>query len=217
MPAGLPDWTLPVGIVAQMIDKLAVDIIAQSVGNVKVDLAAQSLANLNVYVTNAEIPIRIRATDVTLPVSIESSTVTLDVNISAQTIDVAVNITAQQVGLKDESIWASEQGYSKTLLASVTVQVGVCQYAIWYNVPAGKKLYVRKVYVSPHEPGIRFYTDVEDYTAANVYALKADTVGVEFSFDPPIVIPGGNTFAVMICHYESTNQPFNASALGWEK
>ena len=32
MPTGLPDWTVPTAIVAQLLDKLAVDAAAQSTG-----------------------------------------------------------------------------------------------------------------------------------------------------------------------------------------
>ena len=39
MPTGLPDWTVPTAIVAQLIDKLAVDIAAQSIGSIKVNVA----------------------------------------------------------------------------------------------------------------------------------------------------------------------------------
>lgn len=38
MTTGLPDWTLPTAIVAQVIDRLVVDVAAQSIGSIKVML-----------------------------------------------------------------------------------------------------------------------------------------------------------------------------------
>jgi len=40
MPTGLPDWTVPTAIAAQLIGRLAVDAAAQSIENIKVDIAA---------------------------------------------------------------------------------------------------------------------------------------------------------------------------------
>ena len=79
-PEGLPDFTLPVAIVAQLIGSLAVDIVAQSIGNLKVDIVAQSLTQLNVAVV--------------------ASSVTLDVNIKSQSANVNVAVVAQSVDLK---------------------------------------------------------------------------------------------------------------------
>jgi hypothetical protein len=76
---GLPDFTLPVAITAQLIASLAVDIKSQSIGNLKVDIAAQSLTTLNV--------------------AIASSSVTLNVNIASQATMLNVNVTNSQLSI----------------------------------------------------------------------------------------------------------------------
>jgi len=239
MPAGLPDWTVPTAIVAQLIDKLAVDIVAQTIGNVKVDIAAQSLSELNVNVTNAQfdvnivgsditLPVSIKSSsvtldvnivgsDITLPVSIKSSSVTLDVNIAAQNITLDIDVSAQSVGLKPEDVWSAEQGYNKSIVASATVGSGSGLTMISYTVPSGKKLYVKKVHASPFHADTSFYVYVRDDTAGVTYALAADDKGREFDFSPPLVIPGGNTVKVVIYNTSSADDDFAASLLGWEK
>ena len=217
MPAGLPDWTVPTAIVAQLIDKLAVDIVAQTIGNVKVDIAAQSLSELNVNVTNAQFDVNIVGSDITLPVSIKSSSVTLNVNIAAQNITLDIDVSAQSVGLKPEDVWSAEQGYNKSIVASATVGSGSGLTMISYTVPSGKKLYVKKVHASPFHADTSFYVYVRDDTAGVTYALAADDKGREFDFSPPLVIPGGNTVKVVIYNTSSADDDFAASLLGWEK
>jgi hypothetical protein len=82
-PEGLPDFTLPVAIVAELIPSLAVDITAQSIGNLKVDIASQSLAQLNVAIV---------ASTATIDVNIVSSTAAINVNITAQSVVLNINI-----------------------------------------------------------------------------------------------------------------------------
>jgi len=69
-PVGYPDFTLPVSIIAQIIETLKVDIAAQTLANLKIDIVAQTLSQLDV--------------------NIAASAVTLSVSIDAQTVDVNI-------------------------------------------------------------------------------------------------------------------------------
>jgi len=89
-PVGYPDFTLPVSIIAQIIEKLKVDIVAQTLAELKIDIVSQTLAQLNV---------NIAASAITLDVNIASSAITLDVNIAASAVTLNVNIVAQTVDL----------------------------------------------------------------------------------------------------------------------
>jgi uncharacterized protein YfaS (alpha-2-macroglobulin family) len=129
-PEGLPDFTLPVAIVAELIPSLAVDITAQSIGNLKVDIAAQSLTTLNVNVTGSQITLNVSVTSpvdtsgnlkvavqssVTINVNIASQSVTLNVNISSTSVTIPVSIQSQAVTLNVNLV-----GSSITLNVSIT-------------------------------------------------------------------------------------------------
>jgi len=59
-PRGYPDWTLPVSVVAQIIESLKVDLAAQTLANVKVDVVAQSLPQLNVNIAAQTVDINVK-------------------------------------------------------------------------------------------------------------------------------------------------------------
>jgi len=61
-PRGYPDFTLPVSIIAQLVEKLKVDIIAQTLAQVDVNIAAQAVTlsvsvvgTANIYIEDAVI------------------------------------------------------------------------------------------------------------------------------------------------------------------
>jgi len=91
-PVGYPDFTLPVSIIAQIIEKLKVDIVAQTIDHIDVDIAAQTLnrVNVNIAASAVTLDINIAASAVTLDVNIAASAVTLDVDIVAQTVDLNI-------------------------------------------------------------------------------------------------------------------------------
>lgn len=159
-PEGLPDFTLPVAIVAELIPSLAVDITAQSIGNLKVDIAAQSLsmlnvhiasssvilnvniasqsATLNVNVTNATLNINIAgvSSGVTVPVTIQSSTVTLDVRITSSTATLNVNIAGQATTLNIAvtSPVDASGNLKVAVQSSVTINVNIASQSTTLNV-----------------------------------------------------------------------------------
>ena len=115
-PEGLPDFTLPVAIVAELIPSLAVDIVAQSIGNLKVDIAAQSLTTLNV--------------------NIASSSVTLNVNIASQSAALNVNITGQATTLNIAvtSPVDASGNLKVAVQSSVTINVNIASQSTTLNV-----------------------------------------------------------------------------------
>jgi hypothetical protein len=151
-PVGLPDFTLPVAIVAQLVESLAVDIRAQSVGNLRVDIAAQSLTQLNVNIVAQAVDIRVtNALDVSgnpipLKIDIAAQSTTLNVNIAGSSVTLNVNITAQSITL-NTSISDAIANLTVTMLftkgnrviASVRVQSGSVTL---YTCPDGKLAFV---------------------------------------------------------------------------
>jgi len=124
-PRGYPDWTLPISIIAQIIDKLKVDIVAQTLTELKVDITAQSLPQLNV--------------------NIAQSAVTLNVNIASITSGVVFNVAqsgtwtvnAAQTGTWTINIGAplDAAGNLKTSIqSSVTLNVNIAGSAVKLNV-----------------------------------------------------------------------------------
>ena len=91
-PKGLPDYTLPVSILAQIIEALKVDIVSQSLPELKVDVSAQSLPTVNVNISNAvtlNVNISSVSSDLVFNVNIVGSA-TLNVSIVSQTVDINI-------------------------------------------------------------------------------------------------------------------------------
>ncbi|MCC5989925.1 MAG: hypothetical protein LM558_00245 [Thermosphaera sp.] len=126
-PEGLPDFTLPVAIVAELIPSLAVDIAAQSIGNLKVDIAAQSLSALNVAITSSS---------VTLDVRITSSTATLNVNIAGQatTLNIAVISPVDASGNLKVAVQSSVTINVNIASQSITLNVNIASSSVTLNV-----------------------------------------------------------------------------------
>jgi len=104
-PHGLPDWTIPTAITAQLIDLLKIDIASQTLANLKIDIVGQSVGNLGVdikaqSVGNLNVNIAAAASTVTLKVDISAQSIgNINVNIAASAITLNVNISAQSVNL----------------------------------------------------------------------------------------------------------------------
>jgi len=56
---GYPDFTLPVSIIAQIIETLKVDIAAQTLAELKVDIAAQTLATVDIDISAQSISVKL--------------------------------------------------------------------------------------------------------------------------------------------------------------
>jgi hypothetical protein len=118
-PEGLPDWTLPVSIIAQAIEKLKVDIVAQSIGNIGVDIKAQSVT-LNVNVLNSVINVNI--TNSTVNVTVQG---TASVNIT----QAVANISSLRLMDSGSLVHGEGSAWGNA-------------YTTLYTVPAGKVLYL---------------------------------------------------------------------------
>jgi len=121
-PAGYPDFTLPVSIIAQIIEKLKVDIAAQTLAELKIDIAAQTLPQLDV--------------------NIAGQAVTLDVNIAASAITMDISITGQTVSVKLVPDWGAIQAEDVDLYGTLWADTGGFYTVIEYTVPPGKTLLI---------------------------------------------------------------------------
>ncbi|MBW2675409.1 MAG: LamG domain-containing protein [Deltaproteobacteria bacterium] len=157
-PVGYQDWTLPVSIVGQVIEKLKVDIVAQTLANLNVDIAAQSLAELNVKLVASEVTLNVAITSctttldvsivsqaATLNVAIESCLATLDVNIASSAVTLNVAITSSSVTLDVNVTNASltvnigapltDTGYlASSIVESVQLDVNIASSAVTLDV-----------------------------------------------------------------------------------
>lgn len=139
-PEGLPDFTLPVAIVAELIPSLAVDITAQSIGNLKVDIAAQSLSTLNVNVVGSQITLNVSVTSPldtsgNLKVAVQSS-VTINVNIASQSVALNVNLVGSSITL-NVSVTSPTDASGNLKVAvqsSVTINVNIASASATLNV-----------------------------------------------------------------------------------
>jgi len=58
-PTGYPDFTLPVSIIAQIIEKLRVDIAAQTLAELKIDVVAQTLPELKIDIAAQTVSVKL--------------------------------------------------------------------------------------------------------------------------------------------------------------
>ena len=239
MPTGLPDWTVPVGIAAQLIDRLAVDIAAQSIGSIKVDIAAQSVAELKVNVTNSVLNVNLTGSEVTLDVNVTNSsldvnivgqvgnidvnianaspTVELNVNIRGSTVTLNINVESQSIGVKDEAQFAVEQGYNKVMSAWSDVAAGSSAVVIQYTVPSGKTLYIRKITCGCDTPPCEMVVRLYNASLGEDYIWLTEHYGADIDLDPPLPIEGGDEVWVWVYNRGSADNRYLCALLGWEK
>jgi len=158
-PTGYPDWTLPVSIIAQLIETLKVDISAQTLSQLNVNIAAVSeTVTFNVEVQNAYLYVRTEAgqnltVDIAaqslsaLNINIAGSTTTLEVtNPEGQNLNVAVqdSITLNvQITGSSITLPVHEQGTANvSIQSSVTLDVNITGSSISVPVtnPSGQSL-----------------------------------------------------------------------------
>lgn len=80
--------------------------------------------------------------DGTRPIVISRADIQTPTDIQHQTVNVKTNFKEQEVGVYDQSEWASLQDIDK-VFSTVDVNKGFDEYALLeYDVPAGKTLYI---------------------------------------------------------------------------
>jgi len=158
-PTGYPDWTLPVSIIAQVIETLKVDISAQTLSQLNVNIAAVSeTVTFNVEVQNAYLYVRTEAgqnltVDIAaqslsaLNINIAGSSTTLEVtNPEGQNLNVAVqdSITLNvQITGSSITLPVHEQGTANVAIqSSVTLDVNIVGSTTTLEVvnPSGQSL-----------------------------------------------------------------------------
>lgn len=210
MPSGLPDWTVPTAIVAQLIDKLAVDIAAQSIGSIKVDIAAQSVAELDVHVTNASLDVNIVGSSITLDVNVTNSRIYVEV---MGTTD--IRIVGQNVGVYIQQEWSEVEGSGKTLFGSaLSVDPDTEAVLISYTVPSGKTLYITGVSVAVVGDG---GVVAELFVGSDVVWALGGRCGAASSFNKPIKALAGEQVVLKAIHYAPSSAALFGSVIGYEK
>jgi hypothetical protein len=147
-PAGLPDWTLPVSVVAQAIETLKVDIVAQSIGNLNVNIASSSIT-LNVKTAPGErVDVGI-VESITLNINIAGQSATLNVH-EAGTANVAItssitldmNIVGATVNVP--VVNPAGQNLNVAIQSSTTLNINITGASVNVPVtnPAGQNLNV---------------------------------------------------------------------------
>ena len=197
-PTGYPDWTLPVSIIAQLIETLKVDISAQSLSQLNVNIAAVSeTVTFNVEVQNAYLYVRTEAgqnltVDIAaqslsaLNINIAGSTTTLEVtNPEGQNLNVAVqdSITLNvQITGSSITLPVHEQGTANVAIqSSVTLNVNITGSSISVPVtnPEGESLDV----------------NITGSTTLNV-SIVGSTVNVPISIQEPLDASGNVNVAI---------------------
>lgn len=150
----VPDFTMPVSILAQIIDTLKVDIAATSIGNISVaianaptlNVAIQSAVTLNVNIASAP----------TLNVNITGQTSVINVNISSQSSALNVNILGQSsiISIKLSEI-ASGVTMNVAIQSSVTLNVAI-QSSTTLNVNITGQTNALNVNISSITSGVIF-------------------------------------------------------------
>jgi len=121
-PVGYPDFTLPVSIIAQIIEKLKVDIVAQTLAELKIDITSQTLPELDV--------------------NIAASAVILDVNIASSAAVVDIDISAQTISVKLVPDWGAIQAEDVDVYGTKAAASGSYVQVLSYTVPTGKTLLI---------------------------------------------------------------------------
>lgn len=197
-PTGYPDWTLPVSIIAQLIETLKVDISAQSLSQLNINIAAVSEAvTFNVEVQNAYLYVRTEAgqnltVDIAaqslsaLNINIAGSTTTLEVtNPEGQNLNVAVqdSITLNvQITGSSITLPVHEQGTANVAIqSSVTLDVNISGSSISVPVtnPEGESLNV----------------NITGSTTLDV-SIVGSTVNVPISIQEPLDASGNVKMAI---------------------
>jgi len=210
-PEGLPDFTLPVAIVAELIPSLAVDIAAQSIGNLKIDIASQSLAQLNVAIvaSTATIDVNIKSQTATLNVNIASQSVTLNVNVTNSTLNVTVsgtvnvNVTNSTLNVNiagsttDIGVVIKDQRVSLNVYItgcyttlnvniasqSTTIDVNISSASATLNVNITAQSVVLNINIADYKPTITPTTMIEKGT--QVVATAGGFGGTEIVYECP--------------------------------
>ena len=223
--AGLPDFTLPVSIMAQAIASLKVDIVSQSIAYLRVDIASQSITELNVRIASSGVTLNVNITGiesgVTLNVNIVdvASTVTLNVNIT--NVLVNINISAQTIGLKFEDVWSAEQLYSqyRTDICYAPAN-NSCMIQIYF--PSGINVgYIREIILTPltkQTPSL-FTIYLYDTTTGNYIVLFRifSTEGRVIELSPPTRITSQFIVIIFCLNYSSSAEYYSATVMLWEK
>jgi len=189
-PVGYPDFTLPVSLVAQIIEKLKVDIVAQTIPHIDVDIAAQTVGNINV--------------------NLAASTITLDVNIASQAANLNIDIKAQSISVKLVPDWGAIQAEDVDVTGSASVPSGQTTQVIVYTVPAGKTLLIYDWSAAILTSDGQLYGALENATDLVVLSHAGGTRGFQTPLSKPKRVAGGKQVGIFIRHDTGAAQIIHA-------
>lgn len=157
-PRGLPDYTLPVSILAQIIESLKVDIVSQTLSQLKVDIVAQSLPKLEVDIASVG--------DVVFNVA-QSGTWTIN---AVQSGSWSINIGSISSGVVfNVNIGSISAGVVFNVAQSGTWTVNAAQSGSWsINIGSVTAGVVFNVNVSSVSAGVTFNVNVTGSVAIDV-------------------------------------------------
>jgi hypothetical protein len=137
-PVGAPDFTLPVSILAQVIESLKVDISAQSIPKLQINIAGISpgivfnVAQSGTWTINIGAPLDASGnlktsiqSSVTLSVNITNCTVTLNVNVTNSSLNVNVTNTSLNVYVTNSSLTVTVSGTVNVNVTNSTLTVTI--------------------------------------------------------------------------------------------
>lgn len=180
---------------------------------IPIDIQVQSIGNLGISIKAVEVS--------SLPIDIVAqSLATMKVDITAQTLsEVGIQIKAQTVGVSIQETWQSQIGNQRFLgVYDAGIGPNSTSHIIWYDVPSGKKFYIRAMHIANEAPqtGIE---PVQMHFVLNVGGSYAAYVSLNkylpfawIDFPVPVVASGGQS-VILTAFNDDSAQSARVSAL----
>jgi len=148
-PVGAPDFTLPVSILAQIIESLKVDIVAQSIPKLQINIAGISsgivfnVAQSGTWTINIGAPLDSSGnlktsiqSSVTLNINITNCQVTLNVNVINSKLDVNITNTSLNVNVTNSTLTVTVSGTVNVNITNSQLNVNVTNTSITVSIGA---------------------------------------------------------------------------------
>jgi hypothetical protein len=148
-PVGAPDFTLPVSILAQIIESLKVDIVAQSIPKLGIEILGSSptvvlnVAQSGTWTINIGAPLDASGnlktsiqSSVTLNVNITNCNVTLNVNVTNSSLNVNVTNTSLNVNVTNSTLTVTVSGTVNVNITNSQLNVNVTNTSITVSIGA---------------------------------------------------------------------------------
>jgi len=129
-----------------------------------------------------------------------------------ENLNLNINITAQTVGISIQAEWQAQIGNLKNLYGSITsLTAGSSDYAIDYQVPSGKTLYIYNIVVTviPVNIGqplanVNFTLEINHNPATRIMC-SPESPTQSLTFNCPLKICDGEYVSIYVTNYDSTH------------